>query len=49
LLGYSLMTKPWASLAREICAGDKAYDVTNVHFRLWEQGKNSALVPKGPW
>jgi len=28
----------------EIYAGDKAYDDTDLHVRLWEQGKDSALT-----
>ena len=28
----------------EIYAGDKAYDDTDLHFRLWAQGKHSALT-----
>jgi IS5 family transposase len=31
------------NVAAEIYSGDKAYDDTDLHFRLWEQGKHSAL------
>jgi transposase, IS5 family len=30
-------------VAAEIYAGDKAYDDTDQHYRLWQQGKHSAL------
>jgi len=31
------------NVAAEIYSGDKAYDDTDLHYRLWEQGKHSAL------
>jgi IS5 family transposase len=31
-------------VSAEIYAGDKAYDDTDLHFRLWAQGKHSALT-----
>ncbi len=30
-------------VAAEIYSGDKAYDDTDLHYRLWEKGKHSAL------
>jgi len=30
-------------VAAEVYAGDKAYDDTDLHYRLWEAGKHSAL------
>jgi hypothetical protein len=30
-------------VAAEICSSDKAYDDTELHYRLWAAGKHSAL------
>lgn len=40
---YLLAHDEQVGVAAEVYAGDKAYDDTDLHYRLWEAGKHSAL------